>query len=60
MILISEKISHKYGINPEYEYSIKHRRRKRPKKFGNTPQSVHFSRYVRLQLSRHHSARVVD
>jgi hypothetical protein len=60
LILISEKLSSEYGVDPEYEYNRKHRRRKRPKRFGGNPRTDHLSRYVRLHLRRYYPVQVVD
>jgi hypothetical protein len=45
IIAIAEKMAKKYGIDPDAEFNLKHRKRKPPKKLDDNPQTTHhFSR----------------
>jgi hypothetical protein len=47
LITVAEKKASTYGTDADYEFSRKHRIRKRPKRFDDNPRTVHqLSRYV--------------
>ena len=41
LIIISESMAKKYGIDPEFEFNHKHRRRKPPKRLDDYPQTTY-------------------
>src|SRR5690349_1060461 len=46
LIITSEKLAKKYGIDPESEFNRKHRRRRPPRRLDDNPQTTYqFTRY---------------
>ncbi|CAF4097276.1 unnamed protein product [Rotaria sordida] len=50
LVLISEKMTKKYGIDPESEFSRKHRKRKPPKRLDDNPQTTY--QFTRIEYYR--------